>query len=73
MRLSVRIWEVQMGDGRRTVTLTLTEAQYDTFVAAAHQAEEVWKTLGIARSRNRQTLLRAMDQFGEAWKSGKRA
>ena len=71
--LSVRTWGVLVGDGRRTVNLTLTEAQYDTLVAAAHEAHEVWKTLGIARSTNRQTLLRAMDRFGEAWKSGKRA
>lgn len=62
-----------MGDGERTFTITLTEAQYDTFVAAMHEADQTWATLGILRSGNRQTLLRAMDRLGKAWLSGKKA
>lgn len=61
-----------MGDGNRTLTVTLTEAQYDTFVAAMHEADQIWKELGIARSSNRQTLLRGMDRMGRAWNSAKK-
>jgi hypothetical protein len=61
-----------MGDGNRTLTVTLTEAQYDTFVAAMHEADQIWKELGIARSSNRQTLLRGMGRLSKAWQSAKK-
>ena len=61
-----------MGDGNRTLTVTLTEAQYDTFVAAMHEADQIWKELGIARSSNRQTLLRGMSRLSRAWQSARK-
>lgn len=62
-----------MGDGERTFTVTLTEAQYDAFVAAMHEADQAWSNMGILRAGNRQTLLRAMDKLGKAWTSGRKA
>lgn len=56
-----------MSDGERTLTVTLTEAQYDIIVAAMHEADQVWSNLGILRASNRKTLLRGMDRLGKAW------
>jgi hypothetical protein len=61
-----------MSDSKE-ITVKLTQAQYDIFVAAAHQADGLWKELGIARSSNRQTLLKAMDKLGKAWAIGIRS
>lgn len=61
-----------MSDGHRTITLTLTEAQYDVFSAAMEQAREVWKPLGRIRSSDVQTLERAMSRLSESWKNGVR-
>lgn len=59
-----------MADGHRTITLTLTEAQHDVFLAAAETAVEVWLTQGTLRHSDRYTLKRALDRFNEAWEEG---
>jgi len=62
-----------MCDGKRTVTITFTEAQYDVFVAATKEATEKWKPLGRIRSSDVGTLSRAMERFAKAWDIGIRS
>jgi chitodextrinase len=62
-----------MGDGKRTFTVTLTEAQYDVFVNATDTATEKWKPLGRVRSSDVSTLKRAMERLAKSWDAGIRA
>lgn len=61
-----------MGDGQRTITLTLTEAQYDVFMAAVEQVSDEWKALGRLRASDVSTLNRAMSRITESWQVGSR-
>jgi hypothetical protein len=62
-----------MCDGKRTFTVTLTEAQYDVFVNAADAATENWKPLGKIRSSDVATLKRAMERLAKSWDIGIRS
>jgi hypothetical protein len=60
-----------MGDGKRNLTLTLTEAQYDVLQSALDTAWSHWNYK--ERARDRQTLLRASSQLNLAWQHGSRS
>lgn len=59
-----------MGDGQRTFTLTITEAQRDLFVAATEVALEKWDVVNHPLRSRVHTLKRAMERFNDAWDSG---
>lgn len=59
-----------MGDGHRTFTLTMTEAQRDLFIAATEVAVEKWDVLHHPLRTRIATLKRAMEQFDAAWETG---
>jgi hypothetical protein len=59
-----------MGDGERTFTVTLTEAQHDVLQAAIEAAWVYWEDK--SRQQNRQTLLRASSKLQAAWNNGLR-
>jgi hypothetical protein len=59
-----------MCDGKRTISVTLTEAQFDVFKAAMEQATETWKPLGRTRSSDVHTLARAMERIAQSWDIG---
>ena len=61
---------VQMSDGERTISLTLTEAQHDVLQAALDTAWKEWSYK--ERVRDRQTLLRASTRLHAAWAHGLR-
>jgi hypothetical protein len=60
-----------MGDGKRQLNLTLTEAQYDVLQSALDTAWSNWHYK--ERARDRQTLLRASAQLNLAWQHGSRS
>jgi hypothetical protein len=60
-----------MGDGKRSLNLTLTEAQFDVLQAAIDTAWSHWHY--SERSRDRQTLMRASSQLTLAWQHGSRS
>ncbi|NBP70892.1 MAG: hypothetical protein EBR30_21280 [Cytophagia bacterium] len=60
-----------MSDGKRTMKVSLTEAQYDVLQAALASAFSEWHY--TERARDRQTLLRANTQLHLAWEQGIRA
>lgn len=59
-----------MGDGHRTFTLVMTEAQRDLFAAAVEVALEHWDVLNHPLRSRVATLRRAMGQFDAAWEKG---
>ena len=60
-----------MSDGKRTMTVVLTVAQYDVLQSALDTA---WAEWGYReRSRDKQTLLRASTQLNVAWAQAIRA
>ena len=60
-----------MGDGKRQLNLSLTEAQFDVLQAAIDTAWSNWHY--SERSRDRQTLMRASSQLILAWQHGLRS
>jgi hypothetical protein len=60
-----------MGDGKRQLNLSLTEAQFDVLQAAIDTAWNHWHY--SERSRDRQTLMRASGQLVVAWQDGSRS
>jgi hypothetical protein len=60
-----------MGDGKRSLNLTLTEAQFDVLQSAIDTAWGQWHY--SERSRDRQTLMRASSQLTLAWQHGSRS
>ena len=57
----------------RTITITLTDAQYDVFVAATKEAIKQWEPLGRVRSSNVGTLSRLLERLAQAWDIGIRS
>lgn len=62
-----------MSDGQRTITITLTNAQYDVLTTATTLIAENWQQHGDQRrKRDKQTLTRAMQRITTAWTHGTR-
>lgn len=61
-----------MSDGHRTMDVVLTNAQWDVFEHAMGLIMEQWLKDGDIRTRDRHTLIRAMDRMRKAWEIGKR-
>lgn len=61
-----------MCDGKRTFTITMTNAQYDIMKAAVDQILIEWKDLGKIRGSDRQTLMRAFKHLSDQFETGAR-
>lgn len=57
----------------RTFKITMTVAQYDVMKAAMEQVLAEWKVLGIIRSSDRLTLMRAMGHISKEFEQGTKA
>lgn len=61
-----------MCDGKRTFTITMTNAQYDVMKAAVDQIFIEWKEQGRIRLSDRQTLMRAFKHLSDQFEQGSR-
>jgi hypothetical protein len=62
-----------MCDGKRTFTITMTNAQYDVMEAAVEQVLQDWKGMGLMRASDRQTLKRAFKHLSDEFQQGRKS